>query len=124
MNLFKALALLQGLYYCITGIWPLIHIQSFQWITGPKTDIWLVHTVGVLVLIIGLVLTFSFFRRKVNSEPIMLAMGCNIGFILIEIIYVTQNVIWNIYLADALFQFILFILWISALIKHKESAPS
>ncbi|MFH5804425.1 hypothetical protein ACG2DA_10255, partial [Alienimonas sp. DA493] len=43
----------QGLYYVATGVWPLVHIRSFEFVTGPKTDDWLVQTVGALVLAIG-----------------------------------------------------------------------
>ena len=40
-----------------TGIWPLLDIESFQDVTGSKTDLWLVRTVGVLVAVIdGVVL--------------------------------------------------------------------
>jgi hypothetical protein len=48
----------QGAYYLATGIWPLVSVETFQWVTGPKTDHlpsgyeadhWLVMTVGVLV---------------------------------------------------------------------------
>lgn len=44
------LSLLQGLYYSISGIWPLLSIDTFMAVTGPKTDIWLVKTVGVLLM--------------------------------------------------------------------------
>ena len=37
------------LVYLATGLWPLFNIESFQQVTGPKTDLWLVRTVGVLV---------------------------------------------------------------------------
>jgi hypothetical protein len=43
------LAARQGVYYLLTGVWPLPSIGSFQRVTGPKTDLWLVRTVGVLV---------------------------------------------------------------------------
>ncbi|VTR52312.1 Uncharacterised protein [Sphingobacterium thalpophilum] len=45
---------IQGIYYCLTGIWPVIHISSFMAVTGPKTDLWLVKMVGLLSLAIGL----------------------------------------------------------------------
>ena len=46
-------ALLQAGYYVVTGVWPLVHRRSFERITGPKVDYWLVRTVGVLVAAIG-----------------------------------------------------------------------
>jgi hypothetical protein len=40
---------LQALYYLATGLWPLVHLPSFEAVTGPKTDDWLVHMVGAEV---------------------------------------------------------------------------
>jgi len=37
----------------VIGIWSLVSIGSFQKVTGPKTDVWLVKTVGVLVIGVG-----------------------------------------------------------------------
>ena len=47
----RKLALIQGIFYVVTGLWPLIHMPSFLQVTGPKTDLWLVRTVGVLVTV-------------------------------------------------------------------------
>lgn len=33
---------IQGCYYLITLIWPLVHIKSFMAVTGYKRDVWLV----------------------------------------------------------------------------------
>jgi len=46
----------QAIYYIITSLWALAGIRSFQKVTGPKVDIWLVKTVGVLVGVIGAVI--------------------------------------------------------------------
>jgi len=32
----RTIAILQGLYFVITGIWPLLSISTFQAVTGPK----------------------------------------------------------------------------------------
>lgn len=45
---------IQALYFFLTGIWPLVHLKSFMAITGEKTDIWLVHMVGLLAMSIGI----------------------------------------------------------------------
>ena len=37
-------ALAQGLYYVISGGWSLVDIDSFQRLTGRKTDLLLVKT--------------------------------------------------------------------------------
>src|ERR1051325_9114038 len=46
-----SVAVAQGVYYVVSGAWPLVYIDSFQKVTGRNTDLWLVHTVGLLVLI-------------------------------------------------------------------------
>ncbi len=61
-----ALALLQGVFYVLTGIWPLLSIRTFERVTGPKVDRWLVKTVGVLVTVIGGVLLLAGSRRRVT----------------------------------------------------------
>ena len=46
------LALVQGAFYAATGLWALVDLGSFMAVTGPKTDHWLVKTVGILVTVI------------------------------------------------------------------------
>ena len=65
-------ALAQGLYYAFTGVWPLISMSSFLAVTGPKTDLWLVNTVGILVLCSGLVI-FLAAESSDTGDP---AFGC------------------------------------------------
>src|SRR5436305_6669143 len=65
----------QGLYYLATGVWPLVSMDTFLMVTGPKTDLWLVDTVGVLVGVIGLVLLLAAARRHATAEVVVLALG-------------------------------------------------
>lgn len=51
----KRLARLQGLFNIANGAWPLLHMESFEAIFGPKTDRWLVRTVAGLLLGNGIV---------------------------------------------------------------------
>ena len=30
---------LQGLYYLVVGLWPLLHLRSFVWVFGEKRDL-------------------------------------------------------------------------------------
>src|SRR4051794_19239540 len=72
-GLFTALLWLQGVYYLVTGVWPLVSIETFQMVTGRKTDHletgreadhWLVMTVGVLITAVALTLLLAAWRRK------------------------------------------------------------
>jgi hypothetical protein len=100
-KLLPAIALTQGAFYLATGLWPLIDIDSFQAVTGPKTDLWLVRTVGVLVTVVGLVLLTAARRRSIGAEIGLLAVGSALGLAAIDIIYVLCRTIAPIYLADA-----------------------
>jgi hypothetical protein len=43
----------QGLYYTVTGVWPVVHMRSFIALTGDKRERWLVQTFGILTAAIG-----------------------------------------------------------------------
>jgi hypothetical protein len=77
----------QGLCYLLTGIWPLIHIYSFVWVTGYKTDIWLVKMVALLSCAIGITLLFS--GRDQNKSTKVLGISTAVAFALIDIYYIT-----------------------------------
>jgi hypothetical protein len=47
------LARLQATFYVVTGVWPFVSMRTFEAVTGPKVDRWLVKTVGALVAVIG-----------------------------------------------------------------------
>lgn len=114
-----ALATIHGLYYCVTGIWPLVHMDSFLFVTGPKTDLWLVETVGVLVLVIGLGLLTASFRQHISFPIGVIAIASTLGLILIDILNVWAGIISPIYLLDALAEFILLVAWTIYLFKTK-----
>jgi hypothetical protein len=100
-QLFPLVALLQGIYYAATGIWSLVSPGTFQKVTGPKTDIWLVKTVGVLVTVIGGVLAMAGLRRQTTREVPLLGIGSAAGLAAIDVIYASRGRISPIYLADA-----------------------
>lgn len=106
------LALGQGVYFFVTGIWPLVSIGTFQQVTGSKTDLWLVKTVGVVVGVIGAALLVAGLQGTVSLELVIVAAGSAAGLMLIDIIYVFKNVIARIYLLDALVEFVLATGWL------------
>ena len=92
----------QALYFSVTGPWPLIDIQSFQDVTGEKTDHWLVYTVALLGLASAAVLAS------------------------IDVIFVTRKTISPIYLGDAAVELVFVFGWTlhairSALINRKSA---
>jgi hypothetical protein len=97
-----ALAYLQGAYFLVTGAWAIAHIDSFQKITGRKTDLWLVKTVGVLLIVIGSGLILAGMKQQCGPGLILIGMGSAAGLIAIELVYVFKRVISPIYWADAM----------------------
>ncbi|HEX6434539.1 MAG TPA: hypothetical protein VFZ87_09860 [Gemmatimonadales bacterium] len=110
-NLLLKLALIQGLFYLATGVWPLLDIVSFQVVTGPKIDLWLVRTVGVLVTVIGAVLVAASRNRRVTAEIVMLAVGSALGLAAIDLRYALAGRISAVYLADAAVEIGLSLMW-------------
>jgi hypothetical protein len=91
----------QALYYIVTGIWPLISMRSFEWVTGPKTDHWLVYTVGLLLAVVGAALATAIRMRQIGAAILVVAFGTALAIAAIEIVFVSLNVIATIYLLDA-----------------------
>jgi len=104
-------AFVQGIYFFVTGIWPLFSMSTFLKVTGPKTDLWLVKTVGVILSVIGLVLAFASRVHEVNLSIALLAIGSSLGLALVEFIYVAKRVISPIYLGDAFIELALIAWW-------------
>lgn len=91
----------QGVYYLVTGVWPLVSLRTFEMVTGPKTDDWLVHTVGVLAVVIGATLLVGARRRSPSAETLVLAGGAAAAFAGVELVYALGGTISRVYLADA-----------------------
>lgn len=113
-RLVRRLAAGQGLFYLLSGVWPLVDIDSFQAITGPKTDLWLVRTVGLLVTVIGGVLLVAARRRRVTAEVVLLATGSALALAAIDLIYALSGRISRVYLADAAVEIGIVLLWVVA----------
>ena len=98
----KRVIFTQGAYYLLTGVWPLINMDSFERVTGTKTDKWLVKTVGVLVAAVGGSLMVAARSHTVSREAQLLAAASAVGLSLIDITYVAKSRIAPVYLLDAI----------------------
>jgi hypothetical protein len=123
-----ALCWFQGVYFFATGIWPILHVRSFEWVTGEKTDNyptrleadhWLLMTVSVLILAVAVTLLLAAWRRKPSLEIAVLAMAAAAGLTTIDVVYVLRGVILPIYLVDAAIEVPLILLWLRAASRFK-----
>jgi hypothetical protein len=119
--MFRVTVTAQAIYALITGVWPLIHITSFLEVTGPKTDIWLVKTVGALLIPVSACLSLFVFIRALDKRPAVLLGGlCSIAFICIDFYYALTDVISDVYLLDGIIQIGFLVCWIYISIKYKH----
>lgn len=119
-TLIVVLLWVQGLYDLVTGVWPLVSIETFQMVTGWKTDHlatgreadhWLVMTVGVLVTSIALALLSAAWLRRISPEVVILAVTSALGLTAIDVIYVARQVILPVYLVDAAVEIFFLTAW-------------
>lgn len=116
----RSILLLQGLYYLLTGLWPIVTIRSFEAVTGPKTEHWLVYTVAILIVVISLSLLTAAGRSQISAETIVLAMGAALALTLIDIVFVARGDIAPIYLLDAAAEVVLLGWWMVCLLDCAE----
>lgn len=105
------LAYLHGGFYLITGIWPIVSMRTFEAITGPKVDRWLVKTAGALITAVGLGLTLAARQKRVTPEIVLTGVGAAAGLTAIDVVYVHRGRISPIYLLDAVAEIGLIMAW-------------
>ncbi|CAN5465192.1 hypothetical protein BH23ACI1_BH23ACI1_18540 [soil metagenome] len=97
----RAILAAQGAYFAATGLWPIFHMRSFEAITGPKVDRWLVKTVGLCIACIGGTLLAAARHDRVTPEIRGLAISSASALAAIDVYYSATGRISPIYLADA-----------------------
>lgn len=105
----RRVPVIQGVYFLLTGVWPLISMRTFEAVTGPKVDRWLVKTVGVLVAVIGASLLAD--ARRPSRGSRMLGIGSAAGLGGVDVVYSLRGRISKIYLLDAVLEALLVMLW-------------
>jgi hypothetical protein len=115
----RVVALVQGVYYITLGIWPLLSMSSFEVVSGPKTDHWLVRTVALLISLIGLVLLLAAMNKDMGASIKLLAVGSAAGLAFIEIFYAMRGIIWPIYMLDAIGEVVLIVMWMIAIVRDR-----
>lgn len=94
------LATIQGSFLILTGVWPLVAYRSFERLTGPKKEPWLVKTVGLLLASWGVLLI----RHRRDAHAPLASLGSLPGLALagVDIWYAgARRIISPVYLLDA-----------------------
>jgi hypothetical protein len=108
MHAIPTIAKIQTVYYVITAAWPFVSQQSFESVTGPKTDKWLVKTVGLLIGVIGLTLAIPGSPKQRQ----FLGMSAASALTAIDLYYALKGRISKIYLTDSLIEIALLFGWL------------
>jgi hypothetical protein len=100
-----------GAFNIAGGLWPLLHLRSFEGMFGPKTDRWLEYTVAGLLTAIG------YAQRRAGTpgdwhHARRLGVGTAGTLLLIDLVYVPQGRIRRTYLIDAAAEAALILGWV------------
>jgi hypothetical protein len=95
------LARVHGAANLIGGLWPLLHLRSFEAVFGPKTDRWLVKTVSGLLVVNGLTQLGTTSTPDSIAQARRLGIGTAAVLGMIDLIYAPIGRISKMYLADA-----------------------
>jgi hypothetical protein len=121
LSIYRLLLIVQGFYTFITALWAIIDIDSFMKITGPKTDIWLVKTVSIVLVAVGLTLLS---HLKEPDEPVLpaIVLGCitSAGLAFIDFFYSSKNTISFVYATDGIIEVAFFLGWMIVLAKMRR----
>jgi hypothetical protein len=94
-------ALAQGVFWFVTGLWPVVSLRSFEAITGPKRDKWLVKTTGALIGAVGISLIAGAFERRRSPVTRTLGVASAATLAAADVYFVSRGDIGAIYLGDA-----------------------
>jgi hypothetical protein len=107
----RTMLYIQGIYYAITALWPLIDIDSFMYVTGKKTDLWLVHTVGLLILCNAILFLFTARYASLYVPVLLFALLSAAALAFIDFYYVFSGIISDVYLLDGVPEFCFVVFW-------------
>ncbi|WP_223257000.1 hypothetical protein [Arthrobacter globiformis] len=99
------------------GLWPLVHLPSFEAVFGAKTDRWLVRTVGGLLLTNGVTQLRAGRSPEAAHHARRLGMGTAATLAAADLVYVGNGTLSKMYLPDASAQ----LLWITAWYRHQRA---
>lgn len=107
----QTLARAHGAFNLANGLWPLLHMRSFEAVFGPKTDRWLVRTVAGLLCVNGVTQLRASRSRKTMPDAKVTGMGTAATLAAIDLAYAPTGRIRRIYLLDAATELVWLLLW-------------
>jgi len=121
------LARVQGVANLVGGLWPLLHLSSFEAVFGPKTDRWLVKTVSGLLIVNGLTQVTAKRTPESITQARRVGLGTAATLAVIDLVYAPTGRISKMYLLDAAIELGWILAWIRqtppTLLERPTPAP-
>ena len=119
----SCIAIAQGGYYALSGLWPLLHMRSFVAVTGPTTDLWLVQAFGGLVAAVGAVLLARGLGGKADAATQQFGFATASALVTIDVWFFLKGAISAVYLIDGAAQLVLAGCWVWLLARYRGMEP-
>ena len=92
-------------------------------VTGFKRDVWLVKTVGALLIPVALCLCAQLYFKSDRRPAIVLGLLTALAFACIDFYYASNDVIPDIYFADGAVELIFLLAWIYIIFSSIKRRP-
>ncbi len=112
------LARAQGLFNIVGGAWPLVALESFEWVFGKKSEVYLQKASGGLFLTTGIALLTAPASQEGVRHARRVGIAAAATYLVIDLIYVPKKEIRATYLLDALME----VGWLWAWLRPRESS--
>jgi hypothetical protein len=119
-KIYVVLIWIEAIYTLLTALWGLIDIDSFMQVTGPKTDVWLVKTVSVLLLPIAICFISGIYLKQNPLTIILVGLTTSVGLAAIDFYYTANDTIRFVYAIDGSLQLLFFTCWTYLLIMIRR----
>lgn len=117
----RTLARAQGVFFLATGLWPVVHLRSFEAVAGPKRDKWLVQTMGLLIACVGGTLLVAA-RSRFPKHLATLGMSTSATLAAVDIVYTVKRRIPKACLLDAVVELGFVTAWAFVSSKRRETS--
>lgn len=104
----------QGVFYVITGLWPIVHLKSFERVTGNKRESWLAKSMGALVTAVGAALIVGSLEERPSRTLKVLGMGSAVALGLADLVFAKHSRAPKVYIGDAVAEGAALATWIIA----------
>lgn len=108
----RKLALVHSGVFLAAGLWPILNMRTFELVTGPKVDKWLVKTVGTLIVVTGLTGASAALRNRLTPETKGLLIGVSAALGFISFRYARRGRISRVYYLDTVLEAALIGSWL------------